>query len=213
MRYYIADLHFYHENLNAQMDRRGFESGEAMNEYMIRQWNSKVKSGDDVVIRGDFCVAPKGDAANEILARLRGNKCLIIGNHDKFLESHSLRKEYFKWIRPYEELNDNKRKVILCHYPIMCYNAQYRLGKDGLPKTYMLYGHVHNTYDELLVNEWQEMARRHERTVKGSEEKMPVPCQMINCFCMFSDYVPLSLDEWITLDAQRRKNLGAQDAL
>ena len=29
MRYYIADLHFCHENLNTRMDCRGFESGEA----------------------------------------------------------------------------------------------------------------------------------------------------------------------------------------
>lgn len=35
MRYYIADLHFCHENLNTRMDCRGFESGEAMNEYMM----------------------------------------------------------------------------------------------------------------------------------------------------------------------------------
>jgi hypothetical protein len=27
-----------------------------------------------------------------------------------------------------------------------------------------------------------------------------IPCQMINCFCMRSDYRPLTLDEWIALD-------------
>jgi hypothetical protein len=27
---------------------------------------------------------------------------------------------------------------------------------------------------------------------------------MINCFCMYSDYTPLTLDEWIALDAQRK---------
>lgn len=27
---------------------------------------------------------------------------------------------------------------------------------------------------------------------------------MINCFCMFSDYVPLTLDEWIEVDRKRR---------
>lgn len=26
---------------------------------------------------------------------------------------------------------------------------------------------------------------------------------MINCFCMYSDYQPLSLDEWIALTKQR----------
>ena len=30
---------------------------------------------------------------------------------------------------------------------------------------------------------------------------------MINCFCKFSDYIPLSLDEWITLDKNRRKQI------
>ena len=56
MRYYIADLHFCHENLNTRMDCRGFESGEAMNEYMIAQWNSRVRKRDEVVILGDFCI-------------------------------------------------------------------------------------------------------------------------------------------------------------
>ena len=50
MRYYIADLHFCHENLNTRMDCRGFESGETMNEYMIAQWNSRVRKRDEVVI-------------------------------------------------------------------------------------------------------------------------------------------------------------------
>jgi len=27
---------------------------------------------------------------------------------------------------------------------------------------------------------------------------------MINCFCMFSDYTPLTLDEWIKTDEKRR---------
>ena len=41
MRFYIADLHFNHGTLNDQMDNRGFESVEAMNEYMISRWNSR----------------------------------------------------------------------------------------------------------------------------------------------------------------------------
>ena len=37
-------------------------------------------------------------------------------------------------------------------------------------------------------------------------EELPIPCNMINCFCMYSDYTPLTLDEWIALDAGRREN-------
>ena len=43
MRYYIADLHFYHSAMNDKMDRRGFESVEKMNEYMVK--NGMGKSG------------------------------------------------------------------------------------------------------------------------------------------------------------------------
>lgn len=32
-----------------------------------------------------------------------------------------------------------------------------------------------------------------------------IPCHMINCFCMFSDYQPLTLDEWIENDRRRRE--------
>ena len=64
MRYYIADLHFGHAKLNELMDCRGFETVEAMDEYMIRQWNSRVRPGDEVVILGDFCMSIKGRYAN-----------------------------------------------------------------------------------------------------------------------------------------------------
>ena len=37
MRYYISDLHFFHESLNTQMDCRGFKDAAQMNAYMIKQ--------------------------------------------------------------------------------------------------------------------------------------------------------------------------------
>ena len=46
MRYYISDLHFYHHNLLDKMDNRGFSSVEEMNEYIIEQWNKKVRKND-----------------------------------------------------------------------------------------------------------------------------------------------------------------------
>lgn len=207
MRYYIADQHFYHDNLNEHMDCRGFENGEAMNEYMICQWNSKVRPKDEVVILGDFCISPKGEDANAILSRLNGRKYLVVGNHDRYLDSKDFYLKHFRWITPYREMKDNKRKVILSHYPIMCYNGQYRRDSEGTPRTWMLYGHVHNTFDEYLINDFQKQTRQYQRQVYGSQEMVSIPCQMINCFCMFSDYVPLTLDEWIEVDRQRRKNL------
>ncbi|MBR4343023.1 MAG: metallophosphoesterase [Lachnospiraceae bacterium] len=206
MRYYIADLHFFHAGLNEHMDERGFGSVEAMNEYMIKQWNLRVRKNDETVVLGDFSVG-KGEETNEILKRLNGTKYLIIGNHDKFIDDRKFDQKLFRWIRPYEEVKDNKRKVVLSHYPIFCYNGQYRLLKDGKPKTYMLYGHVHNTYDELLINSFMEETGKRKVKLTGEEEYRSIPCCMINCFCMFSDYTPLTLDEWIELDGKRREKL------
>lgn len=202
MRYYIADMHFFHESLNEQMDNRGFASLEEMHQYMIKQWNKKVRRGDDVVILGDFSMG-KGAQTNEILQQLNGAKYLIEGNHDKYLNDRKFDKTLFRWIKPYEELKDNKRKIVLSHYPIMFYNGQNRTDSEGNPKVYMLYGHVHNTFDEYLLHNFQEQIRQADRPMAAGTSKS-IPCHMINCFCMFSDYTPLSLDEWIENDRQRR---------
>lgn len=210
-RYYIADLHFYHGNMNTRMDKRGFDDADTMNEYMISQWNSKVQAKDEVVILGDFCMSTRAEDANQILSRLKGRKYLIVGNHDRYLNKPGFNRDNFKWVSDYKELNDNGRKVILSHYPIMCYNGQYRLDESGNPKTYMLYGHVHNTFDEQLINEYLANVRKNPSHAYGHDKGTPFPCNMINCFCMFSDYIPLTLDEWIVNDQERRKRLKLSD--
>lgn len=201
MRYYIADLHFFHGALNEKMDKRGFESAQAMNEYMLSQWNRRVGKNDEVVILGDLSWG-KPKETNDLLEQLRGRLYLIEGNHDRFLKNKEFNAGRFVWIKPYEELRDNNRKVILCHYPIMCYNGQYQLDKQGRPRAYMLYGHVHDTFDQRLLEQYQRItANSIIEQLDGNRRN--IPCQMINCFCMYSDYTPLTLDEWIALWEKR----------
>lgn len=202
MRYYIADLHFFHAALNQKMDRRGFASAEEMNGYMMRKWNGKVRQNDEVVILGDLSWGTV-EQTNELLYRLNGRLYLIAGNHDHFVSQKEAKLNRFTWIKPYGELSDNRRKVVLCHYPIMCYNGQYRRDENGMPKTYMLYGHVHDTRDQRLLEQFQEITR-NTLAVNAKGEEQYIPCNMINCFCMYSDYEPLTLDEWIENDRKRR---------
>lgn len=151
MRYFISDLHFYHEALNKRMDKRGFDSALDMNEYMIDRWNSRVRNKkDEVVILGDFSMSFDGKQVNDILNRLNGRKILVKGNHDRYLKDKDFDSSLFEEIVDYREYSDNKRKVICCHYPVFCYNRQYSLDEEGNPRSYMLYGHVHNTYDEYF---------------------------------------------------------------
>lgn len=112
MRYYIADLHFFHENLNTKMDKRGFANVNAMNDYMLKQWNSKVRNRDEVVILGDLSWG-KSEETNQLLQKLNGRLYLIQGNHDHYVKDPNFDSSRFEWIKMYEELSDNKRKVIL----------------------------------------------------------------------------------------------------
>ena len=118
MRYYISDLHFYHESLLTKMDCRGFENCDKMHEYMIERWNKKVRENDEVVILGDVSME-RGKKTNDILQQLNGRLFLVQGNHDNYLEDRRFDATRFEWIKPYAELNDNKRKIILSHYPII----------------------------------------------------------------------------------------------
>lgn len=186
MRYYIADCHFGHDKVRV-LDQRNFGSVEQMDEEMILAWNSIVhKKKDEVVILGDLSVA-KGEAVNKLLKKLNGKKYLVSGNHDmRFLHDKKFDVSLFEWVKPYAEIRDNNRTVVLCHYPVICYNGQYHGDK-----TYMLYGHVHNTADYQNIKRFIKETR--ESTSGGSN----IPCNMINCFTMFSDYKPLTLDKWI----------------
>ena len=74
----------------------------------------------------------------------------------------------------------------------------------------MLFGHVHNTYDMKYIDDYQDMVRKQERKVEGYDGLQNVPLQAINCFCVFSDYEPLTLDEWIELEKTRRERFSYQ---
>ena len=190
MRYYISDLHFYHDTLNRAMDNRGFRDEQDMNEYMIHQWNSRVRKNDEVVVLGDFSME-NWEKTKEVLDQLKGKIYLIQGNHDRFVKDKNFDASRFIWVRSYAEMHDNGRKIILSHYPVLCYNGQNRLSKHGNPKTFMLHGHVHDTLDQRLLEQFQQITRG---TLRGEQ---PIPCNLLNCFCMYSDYIPLGLDEWI----------------
>lgn len=195
MKRYISDLHFYGDCIN-QFDKRPFNSIEEMNKYMIKQWNSIVKSGDIVIVLGDLFATKDAKQINSVLSRLNGKIRLIEGNHDKeWLKVPGVNLNRFEWIKPYAEFEDGDFLVIASHYPTFCYNHQHLKTKDGRYRTFMLYGHVHNSEEAKLIDKLQNIVKETITTNKAGETKN-LPSQMINCFCMRSDYKPLTLEEW-----------------
>ena len=58
MKYYISDLHLFHENAIA-FDPRPFASLQEMHDTILKNWNDRVTNGDMVYILGDVSMRGK----------------------------------------------------------------------------------------------------------------------------------------------------------
>ena len=136
MIYFTADTHFCHSNIIGSCDRP-FEDVHEMNEAMIENWNSYVTGRDEIYILGDFLYKGKVWEANAILAKLKGRKFLIKGNHEKYLTDPNFNTEVFEWIKDYHVFMYDGVLITLFHYPMLLWHGSHR-------GSIHLYGHVHN---------------------------------------------------------------------
>lgn len=117
MNYFTADLHFGHKSI-IKYEGRPFSNVKEMDEKLIENWNNRVKDRDKIFILGDFTLSLNEKYITSILEQLKGKKILIQGNHDYFADKTKFKK-YFELITPYYKFHDSqKRRMILCHYPI-----------------------------------------------------------------------------------------------
>ncbi len=177
--FYIADWHYDHRDI-IFVDNRPFASVSEMNHQMIERWNRTVTPNDIVYILGDMFACSQKDAAL-ILGQLHGTKVLIKGNHD--LCDHPAFSHHFQSIADYMEIEDHGQTVVLCHYPIPCFNNHF----DGW---YHLYGHVHMGFEWELTLQAQ----------KAMEDRGHL-CQMYNVGAMlpWMDYTPRTLDQIVKM--------------
>lgn len=177
-KFYIADWHYGHANCIA-FDNRPFKDVEEMNKELIRRWNKTVDKGDVVYILGDMFWC-KMDEAISILDSLNGQKILVKGNHDRCNDGRFVKK--FAKITDYLEVDDEGRKVVLCHYPIPCF-------KNHFYNWYHLYGHVHSSFEaNMMENIKYQMKALYDK-----------PCEMYNVGAMHIGYTPRTLDEILLL--------------
>ena len=88
--YVISDPHFGHASMAL---KRGFDSSEAMDNFIVEQWNKTVKNKKDMVyLLGDITME-KGNY--DILDRLNGQIRVVLGNHDKPQHTKRLAEKVF----------------------------------------------------------------------------------------------------------------------
>ena len=74
MKYYISDLHLFHENA-IKFDHRPFESVQEMHKAVLKNWNGRVTNGDFVYLLGDMSLRGKNEDLIAFVTRLKGKRC------------------------------------------------------------------------------------------------------------------------------------------
>lgn len=82
--FFTSDHHFFHKNIIKLCDRP-FKDLDEMHTALINNWNEVVHEDDTVYVVGDFSFG-RANKTREILKRLKGDKILVIGNHDFHLK-------------------------------------------------------------------------------------------------------------------------------
>ena len=175
MYYVCADLHLGHSNIIKYCDRffcltdferdtiesikeqcpndhnalREFkisqESLDRMDQIIIDKINAMVQPNDTFYIPGDFSFVKKDfNLVRKYRERMNCKHIHFIrGNHDYFTD-----REYrtvFEFVGYYEEINFNKTKFIISHWPMISWNGSYH-------GSIMLHGHCHSN-----INNWKDM--------------------------------------------------------
>lgn len=133
----IADTHFGHKKvLDFEASKRPFKTIEEHDEALVENWNREVKKHDTVWHLGDVCF---DRSRLPILARLKGLKKLVAGNHDRYPTADYL--QYFSQVVGSATLRD----CILTHIPINPNQfSRFRLNIHG-------HMHSHNIGDERFI--------------------------------------------------------------
>ena len=192
MNYYISDLHFFSKNQTAEglnFDNRPFKNVDEMHEVILNNWNSRVTNGDTVYILGDISNRGKNEDLIALVARLKGKKVLIVGNHEDIRDYRY--KQLFHAIYDYLEITDHADKqpykLVLCHYPILMWNGQH----NG---TILMYGHLHDSIEEAYFKKCLSEMNGGEFAIRRPHEKEIVAIN-VGCMMLYIDYTPRTLEE------------------
>lgn len=192
MNYYISDLHLFAKsqtNEGVNYDGRPFDTVEEMHKAILDRWNGVVTNGDTVYILGDVSNRGKNEDLIALVARLKGKKVLLTGNHDDTRDYRY--KQLFHAIYDYLEITDHvdkqTYKLVLCHYPILMWNGQH----NG---AILLYGHTHKSIEDVYFQKCISEMNNLDFSIRREHEK-EIKAINVGCMMPYMDYTPRTLGE------------------
>lgn len=188
--YYISDLHLFHKNVTdegSNFENRPFKTLEEMHKTIKENWNGVVTNADHVYILGDLSWKENEDVI-QFVSTLRGNKHLILGNHDTVKDQRY--KQLFNEIVNYKEIKDNidgkQYHIVMSHFPIAFWNHQHRYRRDGLEQKIWAI-HLHDSVEEKYFQEF----------IQKLNNDCNIKCiaKNVGCTLDYMNYTPRTLKE------------------
>jgi len=182
MIYYIADIHLGDQRVFDKC-AKPFNDLQEYETEIVNRWNAKVRPDDTVYVLGDIA-EDNYLRSIDIIRILPGRKHLIVGNHDLAMLPRIKESCVFETIDFMRMIEDNGRKVCLCHYPLMDWMEFSRGG-------YHVYGHIHN--------KTEKNDPAYPQIKKYYADKLAY-----NAGVDVTDYEPVTLDEMIALKEKNK---------
>lgn len=137
MIWFTADHHFSHDNIIKYTDRP-FRNSREMDKELITRYNSVVGNNDTVFFLGDFSLRPEHQYQwyRATLKKLKGNKILVLGNHDRLRPSGYVRAGFMS-VHTRLHIKIKGIRIVLTHDP-----AEANMFSDRI----VLCGHIHNLF-------------------------------------------------------------------
>lgn len=150
--FFISDLHYGHKNI-IDIDKRPYESIEAMDEYIVQELKTKLRPTDVLFDLGDlFWKSINIKECRDVLDSIpTKNIYKVVGNHDPYKHyieapTNSLYDHFLKIGDIFDirvEYENTEYEIALSHYPILDWNHMYQGGLH-------IYGHTHGHTDKWV---------------------------------------------------------------
>lgn len=131
--FFIADHHFGHSNI-LRYERAQFKDIKEHDEFIIAEHNKIVRDNDTVYFLGDIGISDY-EYLKGIISRLKGNKILILGNHDHLSQKMYVEMGFKLVVRGPVYWDGGFGKIILSHEPVK--------EAENNPFVINIHGHLH----------------------------------------------------------------------
>lgn len=188
--FFISDIHWSHSNIQKYCNRP-----DNWEDLVYKNWNEKVKNDDIIFILGDYSFSEKyayrDKNVYDLTKELKGNKILVIGNHDSKLIRKEKFRSLFTLCVDYLEIKIPLEKdfIVCSHYPMLSWNHSRH-------NSIHLHGHCHGDMNHKNIGLFRLDVGidANRETFNHSQDKFGTPVNYYEIKKYFEEQKPISTD-------------------